>query len=106
MPFRVISLDFDHTLTTRFSAIEHLALHLGIEKEIAVVEAEFKAGRLDILPNGTTFAAWYELIPPQASGGRKPAEGPQTRSVSEGHADNPKSKIENPKFIVSVPSAA
>src|SRR6185437_4767072 len=21
-------------------------------------------GRLDILPNGTTFAAWYELLPP------------------------------------------
>lgn len=47
MPFRVISLDFDHTLTTRFTAIEHLASHLGIEKEIAFVEAEFRAGKLD-----------------------------------------------------------
>jgi len=47
VPFRVISFDFDHTLTTRFSAIEHLAGFLRIEREIALVEAEFKAGRLD-----------------------------------------------------------
>lgn len=47
MPYRVVSFDFDHTLTAGFTAIEHLASFLGIEKQIIEVEAEFRAGRLD-----------------------------------------------------------
>jgi hypothetical protein len=41
-------------------------------------------GRLDILPNGTTFAAWYELVPPgvrgQESGVGRKATSPDPRS--------------------------
>lgn len=47
MRFKLISFDFDHTLTCVDSALEHVAKKLGIEREIALAESDFKAGRID-----------------------------------------------------------
>src|SRR4051812_30438939 len=48
-------------------------------------------GKLDILPNGTTFAGWYELVQEKGTGDRGQGTGSES--------PNSKSKIQNPKFI-------
>lgn len=47
MTYKLVSLDFDHTLTRGVTAAEHLASLLGIQEIIARAEAALKSGELD-----------------------------------------------------------
>ena len=53
-------------------------------------------GRLDILPNGVSFAAWYELAPPRE--GEAPAESANPKSQIP-NPKSPPSSITSPRFI-------
>ncbi|GGK22278.1 HAD family hydrolase [Salinarimonas ramus] len=46
MRYKVVSLDFDHTLTDGVTAIEHYAAAVGRLDLVRVAEAEFRAGTL------------------------------------------------------------
>lgn len=46
MRYRIVSMDFDHTLTAKKTAIEHFAASVGRLDEIAALEAAFRAREL------------------------------------------------------------
>jgi phosphoserine phosphatase len=45
--FRIVSFDFDHTLTANVSAFEHIANFLGVTERAQEIESAFKAGEID-----------------------------------------------------------
>lgn len=46
MRYRLVSFDFDHTLTLGATAAEHMARFVGAEAAVAAAEAAFRAGRM------------------------------------------------------------
>ncbi len=47
MSYKIVSLDFDHTITARDTAIEHVAKKMDIESLIQQAEDDFRSGNID-----------------------------------------------------------